>query len=420
MTHLRGRGRLVFAMLVMVAAMAGDIASGDEAESGAGDAATTDTDIFDVIRDVLGKSPPAMALEKDRLMVAGAPVVGYNPSTGFSIGFAGNAAFYRGPSESTQISSLVASVNATSKGQLHVNAKVDASTADNTWNLVGDNRLYWTSQTTFGLGTSTTEDQALDMAYDYFRFHEILYREVRDNVFVGAGVLFGRHQDTRPNVDAVDAFDPEDDSPYVLYSNARGFDLETQTSAGGSLHLLFNSRDSSINPSRGVYASVGYQMFIEDFLGGSSTWQQLNYDLRTYVPLASGARHTLAFWTFGNLVTGGDAPYLDLPATAWDTYGRSGRAYVQGRFRGDKMLYGEIEYRWMITRNRLLGLVVFLNTQTLSNPDSGEKLFDSFASATGFGLRLLINKHSKTNLAVDIGKGETGDRNVYIGVQEAF
>jgi hypothetical protein len=161
-------------------------------------------------------------------------------------------------------------------------------------------------------------------------------------------------------------------------------------------------------------------MFFEDFLGGSSTWQQLNYDLRTYLRLSSQARHVVGFWAFGNLVTGGEAPYLDLPATGWDTYSRSGRGYVQGRFRGDAMLYGEVEYRWTVTRNRLLGLVGFLNTETLSHPDTDERLFDSFASAGGIGLRLLINKKSRTNLAVDVGWGEHGGSNIYLAVQEAF
>lgn len=56
-------------------------------------------------------------------------------------------------------------------------------------------------------------------------------------------------------------------------------------------------------------------MFFEDFLGGTSDWQQVSYDLRTYVRLSREGRHRLAFWTFGDLVTGGVAPYLDLPAT---------------------------------------------------------------------------------------------------------
>lgn len=380
-------------------------------------AVATDKDIFDVLRQLLGKPLKPAQVDYRNLMLAVAPVISYNPANGAGIGAAGNAAFYRGPPESTQISSVVASATATTKGQVLVNAKLDASSAHDRWNLVGDNRLYWTSQTTYGLGTSSTSEDAVGMKFDYFRVHETLYHQVRKDFFVGASFLYGIHKGVEP-VESSAAVWP--DSPYVRYSNRFGFDLDSQTSAGAGVHLLFNSRDSPINPSRGAYASAAYQMFFEGFLGGTSAWQQLNYDLRTYVRLSADARHRLAFWTFGNLVTGGVAPYLDLPATAWDTYGRSGRGYGQGRFRGQQMLYGEVEYRWTITKNRLLGMVAFVNSQTLSDEQTGERVFDSFASAAGVGLRVLVNKRSKTNLAVDFARGQHGEHGIYLAVQEAF
>ena len=380
-------------------------------------ATETDRDVFDVLRELRKKPPRTEEYDYKRVMLAIAPVISYNPATGAGLGAAGNVAFYRGPPVSTQISSMVASAIATTKGQVLVNAKLDASTANNRWSFVGDNRLYWTSQTTYGLGTSSTTDQAVGVKFDYFRAHETVYRQLGRNVYAGAGFLFGIHTNVKPDENSSAAWP---DSPYVSYSNEFGFDLNSQTSAGASLHLLYNSRDSPINPSRGWYASAGYQMFFEGFLGGTSTWQQLNYDLRTYVRLSSNARHKLAFWSFGNLVTGGVAPYLDLPATGWDTYGRSGRGYGQGRFRGQRMLYGEVEYRFTMKKNGLLGMVVFLNTETFSNEQTGERLFDSFASAAGIGLRVLINKHSKTNLAVDFARGQKGEHGIYLAVQEAF
>ena len=186
------------------------------------------------------------------------------------------------------------------------------------------------------------------------------------------------------------------------------------------MNALLDSRDSSINPSRGFYANLNYDMFFDGFLGGTSTWQLTHADLRTYVRLTTDARHRLAFWVFGNFVTGGVAPYFDLPATSDDTYGRAGRGYTQGRFRGERMVYGEVEYRWTITKNGLLGMVAFLNTETLSNQQTGERLFDSFATGAGVGLRVMLNKRSKTNLAVDFGRGQQGSHGVYFGVQEAF
>ena len=74
------------------------------------------------------------------------------------------------------------------------------------------------------------------------------------------------------------------------------------------------------------------------------------------------------------------------------------------------MLYAEAEYRWTMTKNGLFGMVAFVNTQTLSNEQADEKLFDSFATGAGFGFRFLLNKRSKTNLCFDIGFGREARR----------
>ena len=66
-----------------------------------------------------------------------------------------------------------------------------------------------------------------------------------------------------------------------------------------------------------------------------------------------------------DLVVEGVAPYFDLPATGLDTYGRSARGYSEGQFRGERLAYGEIEYRGTLMRNGLLGMVAFLNTTTV-------------------------------------------------------
>ena len=374
-------------------------------------------DIFDVLRQILHKPPKAESeADRKKLMVAAAPVISYNPASGFGIGAAGNLAFFRGFPATTSISSVVASLMFTSKKQLLFNAKFDVSAANNAWVLRGDERLYLTSQDTYGLGTSTTPDEAVNTKYDRVRAYETVYGRVHRGLYVGAGFLYNLHADVRPG-EGGDAVWPS--SPYVTYSQEHGFDLSSQTSAGASVNLLLDSRDGAINPSRGFYAALDYQMFFAGFLGGASTWQQLNCDLRTYVRLSRDARHRLAFWLYGYLVTGGDAPYFDLPSTAIDTYGRSGRGYVQGRFRGQQLAYGEIEYRGTLTRNGLLGVVAFLNTQTFSDRQDGERLFDAFATGAGAGLRMMMNKHSKTNLAFDVGWGREG-ANVYFAVQEAF
>ena len=161
-----------------------------------------------------------------------------------------------------------------------------------------------------------------------------------------------------------------------------------------------------------------YRTFFDGFLGGDATWQTVNIDVRTYRTLTTGGRNKLAFWFMGNLVTGGTAPFFDLPEIGSD--GRSGRGYSEGRYRGEQLLYGEVEYRGTLTSNGLVGMVAFLNNTTVNNSETGEKLFDSSAPGAGFGLRLLLNKRSRTNLCADYGWGKQGSRGFYLSIQEAF
>lgn len=136
--------------------------------------------------------------------------------------------------------------------------------------------------------------------------------------------------------------------------------------------------------------------------------------------LDKNGRHRLAAWVMGNFVVAGTPPYYDLPATGMDTFGHSGRGYEEGRFRGERLMYGEVEYRTTLMANGLLGMVAFLNATTVSSRDSGENLFESVAIGAGGGLRLLLNKRSRTNLCADIGFGKDGSHGFYLAVQEAF
>ena len=379
-------------------------------------------DIFDVLRQLLHKKSsekaPEPAVQKPgTTMAAYAPYIAANSSNGFIIGAAGNVAFFMGDPKTTRLSTAVVSLSYTSKGQLLLSAKLAAFSKNNRWLLNGDNRFNWTSQKTYGLGTSTDPSAEVDTKYNFFRIYETLYRRVFPGFYAGAGFLFSSNTDVRPASSAEAVWS---DSPYVVYSEQNGFDLASQTSAGTSLNAVFDKRDSSIDPSRGWYASADYRFFFNGFLGGSSAWQEFQTDWRTYFRLSRDARHKLGLWFYGDFVTQGTAPYYGLPATGMDTYGRTGRGYLQGRYRGEEMVYGEIEYRWTITRDGLLGLVVFLNTETLSDKQAGEQLFDSFATGGGFGLRVRLNKGSKTNVCFDFGFGQKGSSAFAIGVQEAF
>jgi len=115
---------------------------------------------------------------------------------------------------------------------------------------------------------------------------------------------------------------------------------------------------------------------------------------------------------------------MALPATAWDQMGRSGRGYVQGRWRGDDIFYAELEYRFrlpILAKNpNLFGGVIFANTTSASARDAEINLFDNWASAVGVGLRIQIQKETRTNLGIDYGWGLNGAGGLFINLTEYF
>src|SRR5205814_1299712 len=151
-------------------------------------------------------------------------------------------------------------------------------------------------------------------------------------LFLGGGLAFSDHSNSRPTATALPTWDR---SAYVAYTEKHGFDAAGQTSSGTSAGLLFDTRDNAINASRGWLASATYRTFFDGFLGGDSRWQEMYVDVRTFHALGADRRRRLAFWMLADLVTGGTAPYLDLPETSGDAYGRSARGYSEGRYRGD-------------------------------------------------------------------------------------
>lgn len=154
------------------------------------------------------------------------------------------------------------------------------------------------------------------------------------------------------------------------------------------------------------------------FLGSDGPWQMALVDLRKYVPFPKRSENILAFWSYNWFTFGGNAPYLDLPATGWDISSNLGRGYIQGRFRSKSLVYLESEYRFKILRNGLLGGVVFGNAQSVSNWPANN--FDSIALGAGAGLRIKFNKYSRANVCIDYGFGQGGSQGVFVNLGEVF
>ena len=377
--------------------------------------AAQETDVTDVIRKLLGKPPtPAPAPgDHQRVVFTITPTVGSKPSTGLTIGALASFDFFRGDPRVTNISTTIIGVSYSVKEQVSLVARLNVFTNANRFLFQGDNRLQWTSQDTLGLGMETSTADRVNLRFDRFRVSETAYVAIRPDVYLGAGAHLSAHRNVRPS-------DPgSGDTPYDLYTREQGFEPDGQTSVAPVVGLVRDTRDNAINAGRGSLLSVALRPYVQ-WLGSDSTWQELLIEFRGYRATSRDARRRLALWALADGVVTGKAPYFDLPATAGDPAGRSGRGYAEGHFRGDRLLYAELEYRATLTSNGLIGMVAFLNATTVGDRLSGQHLFDRVAPGGGAGLRVLFSKESKANLCIDIGFGERGSRGLYFGLQEAF
>jgi outer membrane protein assembly factor BamA len=323
---------------------------------------------------------------------------------------AGNVAFKNGSEQDSlvKVSTVTASIAFTQNNQVVVPVQSNIWSKGGNYNFVGDWRISKYPQDTYGLGGNSKIDSADLIDYSYFRIYQTMLRRVSGDFYVGVGYNLDYHWGIKEA-----GYEDGSKSDFDEYGPAK-----KTVSSGISLDLLYDGRDDPIYPTAGTYANIIYRNNYK-FLGSDNNWQSLLVDARKYFHFPARSNNVLAFWTYDWLVLSGTPPYLDLPSTAWDTYTNTGRGYIQGRFRSRQMLYLESEYRYGITRNGLLGGVVFVNAQSFAEWP-GNYTFKYVQPAAGLGLRVKLNKVSKTNIDIDYGFGLHGSRGLFINIAEAF
>ncbi|MCH2235913.1 MAG: BamA/TamA family outer membrane protein [Crocinitomicaceae bacterium] len=370
------------------------------------------------------------------------PVIASNPATGFMFGVAPSANWLMGPRETTSISNATSSILYTTKKQFIFTLKSSVLLTGDRWQLIGDWRFFITSQPTFGLGTgpqsaklvggsegfeyqdglfSQSINDAQFMKFNFLRIHETVMTKIGESRFFGG---LGYHLDYHYNINDqllnLDTVPPLITSHYA-YSVNYGFDDTKYLTSGLSLNASYDSRDNTLSPYKGRYAFVSYRLN-PTWLGSSQYSSVLWAEYREYFSLSKKrASNLLAFWVYGNFQIGGTLPYLDLPALGWDQYGRSGRAYAQGRFRGQHLLYAELEWRFPLQKKKeTWSGAVFMNATTATNFDADIQLFDFVNPGFGCGVRYTIDQKNRSKLDLDIAGGSYGAKGFYLGGNEAF
>ncbi|KIO77559.1 hypothetical protein TH53_08865 [Pedobacter lusitanus] len=382
-------------------------------------------DVSDLIRHILHPKRKTNPLRK-KSGITPMPNVAYNPSIGAQIGIKAVAGKILGSDPNTLMSVAATSASITTKGIIYFYISHNIYTPGNKWNFQGSLVAAKTVTPDFGLGigqgaTGNETDEILTNAErkgyvlhaQFYSFKEKVYKQIQDNLFVGAGVSF----DIRRKIE--DRKTPTDLTPYNIYSDRYGFERDHYMANGLLFNVQYTTRDNQNRAYKGIYADAGLRVN-QSWMGSTKNAVQFTTDFRKYWSLsARNPEHVIAFWNWGSYLVSGALPYLELPGSGKDPAFRSGRGYTIGYFKGTKYFYSEVEYRFPITRNKFLSGATFFNVQT-TNDDSGTRIFQKWQPAGGAGLRVLFNKATRTNLCLDYAFGNYGSRGFFLGLNEAF
>lgn len=318
-----------------------------------------------------------------------------------------NISYYLGDRKTTTLSSVNITPYTNFVDRYGISFRSNVWLKNNSWNLLGDFRLLVYPQNSWGLGSNTPKSNETLINYNYARFYESALKKIAPNLFAGIGINYDHHSHIKAMGDS------------TFFATLKPYydSLEATTySTGINFTLQYDSRDNTSNPEAGYFASARYRIN-PSFFCNTGSWSEWFFDYRKYVPLSKKVHEVLGFWSYWWIMKGDYIPYLDLPSTMWDSYTRSARGFNQGRYRSDKEIYLEVEYRRDLTKNGLLGFVVFANMQTFSEFKTNRYLY--FHPAVGTGLRLKLNKYAKTNIVLDYAVSKEYST-YYVNISETF
>lgn len=392
-------------------------------------------DVFDLFQKKKPKAPQ-IPIRKVRAIVI--PLIGSSPSTGLQMGVGSTLSWTIGKDPSTKLSAGSFQVLWTTEKQLISYIRTNTYLSRNRFFLQTDWRWYLFRLPTYGLGTGPQENIPVlpesefpvtgpdtysggkfQMKYDWVKFHNVLFTGILPNTYLGLGYHFDYYYNIVDDNLVIDSSGTII-SPHFSYCLLHGFDPQEYIASGLSLNVAYDTRDNLINAYKGIYANASVR-FNTKVLGSHKNGATLWTEFRAYKGLSKySPRKVLAFWIYGSYLLGGEIPYLNLMSNGFDQMNSSGRGYAQGRWRGQDLVYGEVEYRFPISRcTGILGGVVFANITTASNRDLSIPLFGYWKPGAGAGLRIMVGKYDRTNISIDFGIGEFA-KGLYLQATEVF
>lgn len=333
------------------------------------------------------------------------PAAGYTLQTGVAGILSSNIAYYTSHNPDAKLSTISTSITYSQYNQIILPVYANIWSKNGKYNFISDNRYISYPSDIFGLGGNTDPNKGHTINFNQIKLHETVLRKVTNNLYGGVGFYY-------ENFYNIKVLDPQTRRVNVYIQKEIG---NTEVESGPIFKLLYDSRTNQINATKGSFFNITLRQNFQE-LGSTREFASLLIDARKYFTFPRHSKNTLAVWSYNWLTVAGNPNYLLLPSTGWDDQYNTGRGYIQSRFRGKQMFYFESEYRYRISRNGLLGGVIFANVQSFRG---NLRPYDTYLPGYGAGIRLKLNKNSGANLCIDYGFGN-GSQGLFVNLGEVF
>jgi outer membrane protein assembly factor BamA len=328
-----------------------------------------------------------------------APIASYAPETSVQVGVGGVFLFRtKHALPEDRASSVFFSARYTLKHQFTTIPTYIVFTKGEKYTHRGKITFRKFPQLYYGIGNDSPASNEELYDISNIGFEHLLYRNLIDKLYVGAGFRFFRSY----------GLDFKEEG---LLETNEPIGTHPTTAVGLNFGLLFDNRDNLISTTSGMLFEFN-QLLHYKAIGSDYNYSLSKLDLRIFKALFGNIKNILA-WQFYAIAGYGDIPFNELAPLGGEVIMRG---YYQGRYLDKKHLASQIEYRKRITNK--LSTVGFVGLGDVA------PRFDAFnlkglKYSVGAGIRYVMVPEENLNLRFDFALGKDV-QNFYISVAEAF
>lgn len=200
----------------------------------------------------------------------------------------------------------------------------------------------------------------------------------------------------------------KEDSSFLDSKNILGKD--GGITSGFGISMIYDSRDSKYNSSKGMYFYSSYTTF-QKFFGSQFAFNSINLDFRKYWSI--WPHHILAYQIASDF-NYGNVPFFDLSMMGGSD---RMRGYYLGAVRDHLLIDSQVEFRIPIWK--IFGFAAFFGAGRVFN-DYTDLSFQDIYYSGGGGLRIMVDAENRANLRLDFAYGKYGVKAFIFGFAEAF